>query len=215
MGSRCGLNWGAAAVAVFALVFGAVVPAAVEAADKNEALLTVRCQALSAISMGRAKADWLDIKVTRWSTDEERDALTRVLVEGGNKELSKALAEQEETGWVRFDPRAGGGPGRDPRKTKLYYAREIDWGDDTKEIILVTHRFIGYGSDPQAADGSKIFEYPISVVIMKFAKDDKGEWQGAGTMDVGSKIRYSEVKGRFIVDSFSPQPFLLKRATVK
>jgi hypothetical protein len=202
------------AVAALALVVGATMPAAVEAADKDEVLMSIRTQALSAISVGRTKADWLDIRITRWTTEDERDGLVRILLDGGNKALAEALAEREETGWARFDPRAGGGPGRDPRKTKLYYAREVESGD-TKEIILVTHRYIGYGSTPEAADGSKIFEYPISVIIMKFAKDDKGEWQGAGTMDVGSKIRFSDVKGRFVVDSFSPHPFLLKRATVK
>ena len=121
------------------------------------------------------------------ATDEERDTLIRTLETQGNHGLAAALGEQEATGWVSFDPRGGGGPGRDPRRADLKYAREIEF-EDRKEIVLITNHYPGYGTDPQAADGAKLAEYPVSFVLLKIRQDEDGEWTGIGRMFVGAKL---------------------------
>ena len=117
-------------------------------------------------------------------------------------------------GWVRFDPRGGGGPGRDPRKSKLNYARMIDRGD-VIEVKLVSPNYIGYGRDPEAADGAKLSQYPVSFVLIKLHKDDDGGWKGVGRMFVGAKLRFNAVEDRFEIDEFPMDPVYLKDVKVK
>jgi len=47
----------------------------------------------------------LQIHVTRWSTDEERQKLFAALVEKDRDGLLKVMGDLEETGWVRLDHR--------------------------------------------------------------------------------------------------------------
>ena len=198
---------------VILAVLGLALTAAmvVEAAERDEAELNIKARAVSVMNISRAASDLIDIRVMRWSTDDERDELVRTLETKGNHAVAAALNEIEETGWVRFDPRGGGGPGRDPRKTILRYAREITNGD-TKEIILITNHYIGYGTDPQAADGAKLAQYPLSFVLVKFHKDDKGHWKGIGRIFVGAKIRFDHAGGKFVIDEFPMDPVYLKDA---
>ena len=198
-------------LAVLAVTFTALT--AVEAAEEVD--YNIKARAVSLTSISRAAADLVDIRITRFTPDTERNALVKTLVSEGNHALAAALGEQDEAGWVGFDPRGGGGPGRDPRKRPLRYAREIVDGD-TREVILITNEYVGYGSRGQAADGAKLAQYPISFVLLKFQKGDDGEWKkGIGRMFVGAKIRFDSAGGKFVIDEFPTDPVYLKDVTLK
>jgi hypothetical protein len=201
-----------ALVVALGLVLAAVSPAA--AADKDDFELNVKARAVSTMNILRAASDLLDIRVTRWSTEKEREALAATLEAQGNHGLAAALNEQDSTGWVSFDPRGGGGPGRDPRRSTLRYSREIIEGDN-REVILVTNHYPGYGTDPQAADGSKLAEYPVSFVLLKLQKNDDGEWTGVGRMFVGAKLRFDAAAKKFVIDEFPMDPVYLKDVKVR
>lgn len=197
---------------VAVIAFAAVMP--VEAAESDESEIKIKARVVSTMTITRAASDLLDIRISRWSTDEERQFLVQTLETKGNKALAAELADQDETGWVSFDPRGGGGPGRDPRRSKLRYSREIV-EDGTKEVILVTNNFIGYGSNPLARDGARLSEYPISFVLLKLQQDESGEWTGVGRMFVGAKVRYDAVKAKMVIDEFPMDPVYLKDVKVK
>lgn len=205
------LKTGALVVAL-GFVLAAVSPAA--AADKDDFELNVKARAVSTMNILRAASDMLDIRVTRWSTEDQREALAATLESQGNHGLAAALNEQESTGWVSFDPRGGGGPGRDPRRSTLRYSREIIDGNN-REVILVTNHYPGYGTDPQAADGSKLAEYPVSFVLLKLQKNDDGEWTGVGRMFVGAKLRFDAAAKKFVIDEFPMDPVYLKDVKVR
>ncbi len=197
-------------LAVLALALTAVTVA--EAADKGE--MIIKARAVSIASISRASADLVDIRVTRLTDTDERSALVDTLVGKDNHALAAALADEPEAGWVRFDPRGGGGQGRDPRKATLRYAREIVSGD-TREIILITNQYIGYGSNAQGADGSKLAQYPLSFVLLKFQKDDNGDWKGIGRIFVGAKVKFDNTKKKFVIDEFPMDPVYLKDVTLR
>lgn len=205
------LKYGAVVIAL-GLAFASVSPA--EAADKDDFELNAKARAVSTMNIIRAASDLIDIRVTRWSTDDERDALVGTLQTQGNHGLAAALNEQESTGWVSFDPRGGGGPGRDPRRSTLRYAREIVHGD-SKEVIMITNHYPGYGTDPQAADGSKLAEYPVSFVLLKLQKNEDDEWTGIGRMFVGAKLRFDISRKKFVIDEFPMDPVYLKDVKIR
>lgn len=182
-----------------------------EAADEE---VHIKARAISSMNIIRAASDMLDIRISRWSTDDERNVLINTLEKQGNHALAAALGEEEATGWVSFDPRGGGGPGRDPRRVVLQYAREIV-SDDGKELILITNHYPGYGDDARAADGAKLSEYPVSFVLLKLHQGSDGEWTGIGRMFVGAKLRYETASGKFVIDEFPMDPVYLKDVKIK
>ncbi len=186
----------------------------VVAAEPGEVDYHIKAKAISVVSIERAAADNIDFRVTHLTSDSERQELITILTEKGNHAVAAALVDKAEAGWVRFDPRGGGGPGRDPRKTPFRYAREIVTGD-TREFILITDQYIGFGGRGDAANGSKLADYPLSFVLLKFKKDDKGVWTGVGRMFVGARIKYDSVGGEFTVDAFPSDPVYLKNMTIK
>ena len=187
----------------------------VDAIAQDDVEVNYKARAISVLNIERAAADIFDVRVERWSTDAERDALVKILETQGNHALATALADQTETGFARFDPRGGRGPGRDPRKTTLRYAREIERGD-TKEVILITNLYIGFGSNAQGADGAKLAQYPLSFVLFKFHKDEDGGWQkGVGRIFVGAKVRFDHLGNKFTIDEFPTDPVYLKGITIK
>jgi len=194
------------------LAVAAISPA--EAADKGDFELNIKARAVSTMNILRAASDLIDIRVSRWSSEEERNSLAEALDAKGNHGLAAVLSEQDSTGWVAFDPRGGGGPGRDPRRAALRYAREIVQGD-SKEVILVTNHYPGYGTDPQAADGSKLAEYPVSFVLLKLHKGDDGSWTGIGRMFVGAKLQFDSEARKFVIDEFPMDPVYLKDVKVR
>lgn len=201
---------------IFAMVaLASMALTAVDASAQDDLEVNYRARAISTLNIERAAADIFDVRVERWSTDAERDALVETLESKGNHALAAALQDQEENGFARFDPRGGRGPGRDPRKSSLRYAKEIV-RDDTKEVILITNVYIGFGSNAQGADGAKLAEYPLSFILLKFHKDDDGEWQkGVGRLFVGAKVRFDHVKNKFTIDEFPTDPVYLKDVVVK
>lgn len=186
----------------------------VEAAEDDELEIKIKARAVSAMNITRAAADLVDIRILRWSTDEQRQLLVKTLETKGNHALAAELDSQDEAGWVSFDPRGGGGPGRDPRRAKLRYSREIVV-DGTKEVILITNNYIGYGPNPQARDGAKLAEYPISFVLLKLQQNEDGEWTGVGRMFVGAKVRYDAMNAKLVIDEFPTDPVYLKDVKVK
>ena len=71
-------------VAVLALALTSVAPAA--NADDHE--YQIKARAISTMNIIRAASDLLDIKVSRWSTDDERDTLVKILETQGNHALA-------------------------------------------------------------------------------------------------------------------------------
>jgi len=199
-------------VMALGFAFAAISPA--QAADEDDFELNIKARAVSTMNILRAASDLIDIRVTRWSTEDQRNALAEELENTGNHGFAAALNDQESTGWVSFDPRGGGGPGRDPRRSTLRYSREIVQGD-RKEVILVTNHYPGYGTDPQAADGSKLAEYPVSFVLLKLQKNEDGDWTGIGRMFVGAKLRFDSSSKKFVIVEFPMDPVYLKDVKVR
>ncbi|MEE4271812.1 MAG: hypothetical protein V2I67_09060 [Thermoanaerobaculales bacterium] len=198
--------------AAAALVLAIALTAPVSADDGTE--IHIKARAVSSTNIIRAASDLVDIRIERWSTDDEREELVQILSTEGNRALASALDEKDETGWVSFDPRGGGGPGRDPRRSYFKYAREIAHAEG-REIILITNQYPGYGQTPQAANGAKLANYPVSFVLLKLRENDAGETTGIGRMFVGAKLRYDIASKKFVIDEFPMDPVYLKDVKVK
>ena len=106
-----------AALAVAVVVLAAP-PVAAQDEQVNERF-TARAIAMGTSNppvLPRNRTATVDINISRWTTDEEMEALFGALVEGGQPALVNGLRAQEETGWIRVNgPNASGSMTRFPR----------------------------------------------------------------------------------------------------
>ena len=92
----------------------------------------------SAIAAGEGVDARVEITIDRWTTDEERADLLEMLANDGAERAVEALADQDETGIIRFN----GGTGY-----RLRYARQFQVIEG-RRIVLATDRPIAFGEVP-------------------------------------------------------------------
>lgn len=150
-----------------------------------------------AIGTGPSGQTSIIISITRWSTDEERNALATVLADEGSNELAKALNKQDETGFIRFPQLRSQYP-----SVRLRYAREVPNGDG-RTIILATDRPIGWAEAivrPQRTANNLVTLIQLNV---------DAEGNGEGVMAVGVELIIDQETNTLSISSVSSQPIRL------
>ena len=89
---------------------------------------------MSNISTG-SRAQTIQIEITRWSTDGERDRLLGILKAKGEDALLTALQQAPKVGSIRTP---------DSLAYNLHFAREQEWGDGGRRIFMATDRPISF-----------------------------------------------------------------------
>ncbi len=144
----------------------------------------------------------LQINVTRWTTDEEREKLFAVLVEKGQKDLIDALQDSEETGFVRVTGRT---VSRNPFPSeRLRYARQIDLGEGKRRIVLATDRYISFY---EARNQPRTRDYDMSLLVM----DVDAEGNGEGQLAMGVQLSVDTEKKTLVIENYGTEPVRLTK----
>lgn len=144
----------------------------------------------------------VDITVTRWTTNEEREMLFGELVEHEQQGLVKALRKQEETGWVRVT-----GPSRTGSMTsfpseRLRYARETVNEDGSRRIVLALDRPISFY---EATRQPRWRKYDLTFVVL----DVDAEGNGNGQLAVGVQLDFNYPSKTLVIENFGTEPVRL------
>jgi hypothetical protein len=144
----------------------------------------------------------LQINITRWTTDEEREKLFAVLIEKGQEKLIDALQDTEETGFLRVT----GSPNmRNPFPSeRLRYARQIDLGEGKRRIVLATDRYISFY---EARNQPRTRDYDMSLLVMDLDQDGNGE----GQLAMGVRLAVDTEKKTLVVENFGTEPVRLTK----
>ena len=142
------------------------------------------------IATGRAGT--VTMTITRWTTDAERQQLASILVEEGSSELTDALNDQEETGFIRVP--------RSP-SYRLRYAREFRQGGQ-RRIILATDRPIGFR---EARNNPRLSDYSISII--ELVVDEEGD--GEGVIIVGAELDFNAETRTIEIEGYASAPVRL------
>lgn len=183
----------AAALAAVLLAAPAVAAWAQEGAEEN---LPQRFTAY-AVSMGTVapgSSARIDIEVSRWSGDDERQELLQTLQDRGGRSLPDALRQREKVGWIRH---------RNSLAYDLQYARE-HMTEGGRRIVLATDRPLAFVEN---WTGSRTLDY--NVTLIELVLDDKGEGQGA--LMLGAELSWNAEKSQLVIESFSSEPVRLTR----
>ena len=154
------------------------------------------------------------ITVDRWSSDEEREGLFKALMENDQDLLIRALAEQEECGFIRITS-SGGPSSAGPRarraaaatrpssfpSQRIRYAREFRM-EGQRRIVLALDRPIPYW---EAVGMPGTIDYDLTIVVLDLDEKDEGE----GRMAIGVKLKLDMDAKQLKIENFSSEPVRL------
>jgi len=134
----------------------------------------------------------VDVTVTRWSTQAERDAVTTTLMEQPTK-LLEVLQKMPPVGRLSSPGGVGG---------ELRYAAEGKSGG-TSRIVMLADRPVGFA---EAQYQGRTLEYPFTVIEMRVPPSGNGE----GTIAVAAKIMVDRVSKDLILENYTIAPVQLR-----
>jgi hypothetical protein len=144
----------------------------------------------------------VEINITRWSTDEERQALFSALAEKGQEGLINALRKQPETGWIRVTgPSARGAMTPFPSE-RFRYAREFMLEDGTRRVVMALDRPI---SMYEAMRRPRWRDYDMTLLVM----DLDAEGNGEGQLAIGVQLSFEPETMTLTVENFGTEPVRL------
>jgi hypothetical protein len=150
----------------------------------------------------------LDIRVTRWSNEKERQGLIVTAVEKGQDSLLRALQKMPVHGRISIP----GWRGPDPHNARLgwdlHYAATAPLEDGGQRISIATDRYIGFW---EARDQPRTIDYPFMLIEMRL--DAKG--RGTGKMAVATKIQFDKKKNQMVLENYASEPVRLNEVKIE
>ena len=142
----------------------------------------------------------LQIRIDRWSSDEEREKLMEALKgqQRGGRDLANTLFSKESVGTIRE---------LQSLAYDLRYARSapIEGG---RQIILATDRPIEFA---EAWRASRTLDYNVTLIVLNV--DDEG--RGDGQIMLGAEFGWNEEKNLVEIEHFSSQPIRLNNVRLR
>lgn len=178
---------GALTALTLGLAFGAI------AVAEEELPLNLQAVAANIGARGPRGQTRVDIRITRWTTDEERATLLEALKDPAKRSLPDALNAQDSVG--RFRQIQGLGH-------ELRYSRMIPGEDGGMQIILATDRPIAFA---EAARSARSMDNNVTLIYLTLDAEGKGE----GQMMVGAEMVWNEEKNQLTIENLSSEPVRL------
>ncbi len=152
----------------------------------------------NAFALGQGLASQLQVTITRWTTDEERETLLKALTEQGQEAMIKILEKQQETGFLRLPNTLG---------YRLYYAHQFQDGKN-RRIVLATDRPV---SMAEAWRSGRSLDYAMTLVQLQLDENNIGE----GWMGFAVKLKVDPEKKTLGIENYGTDPVQLKAVRKK
>jgi hypothetical protein len=147
----------------------------------------------NAIALGKGLASNLQVTITRWTTDEERNTLLQTLAEKGQDEMIKVMRDQKETGFLRLPNTMG---------YRLYYAYQTK-KDNKRRIVCSTDRPV---SMAEAWRNGRSLDYASTIVVLELDENNKGE----GILGFAIKLKFNPETRQLEAENYGTDPVQLK-----
>jgi len=198
-----------AGLALFLLTNVAPVTAREQATPPQLTLpLRLSAWAVNMSNIGTGRNNVIDIRITRWTTAEERANLLTAMVENGSDALMRALLKLPSHGRLRIP----GWQGPDPHKVVLGWDLHYAWSTPDPEgghrIVLGTDRYITF---MEARNQPRVSDYPFTLVELRL--DKNGE--GVGKASVATKISFDRKKNMMELENYGTEPVRLQQVKIE
>jgi hypothetical protein len=151
----------------------------------------------TAINMGTrgpATVDRVEIVVTQWSPQAQRDRLIGVLFEKGPGKLLDVLQDLPKVGYFKTP---------ESLAYDIHYAQRTSLPEGGERVVLATDRYIRFW---EVARGSRTTDYPFTIIELRLNGDGRGE----GKMSIATKIIADKKKNEVVLENWGTQPVMLK-----
>ena len=145
-------------------------------------------------SPGRWTTTTVEMVMTRWSSDAERDRLVGILLEKGPQQLLEALQDTPKVGYIRTP---------DSLAYDLHFAQKMAGEDGGERVVLATDRYISFW---EARERPRTIDYPFTVIDLRLPPDGVGE----GKLSLFAKITADKNRKTIVIEDYGTQPALLK-----
>lgn len=179
-----------ACLASVLLLLGSTIPMAQTAGTTERYVAT-------AVNLGQPgpTGPWtVEMVISRWSTDAERDRLIAALIQKGPEALLKTLQELPRVGYIRTPDSLG---------YDLHFARKQPFDDGGERVFLATDRYISFW---EATQRPRTVDYPFTYVELRLGPDGMGE----GRMSIFTKIVYDKDDNAIVLENYGTQPVLMQ-----
>jgi hypothetical protein len=151
--------------------------------------------AVNLSNIGPGTNSQMDITISRWSSDTERERLIKAFMEKGQDELLKQLQKiKPPVGRINIPGQIG---------WDLQFARDLKGEDGGRRIILVTDRRMSFR---EVNNRSRTIDYPFTLIELHLDQNGEGE----GRASVATKITLNKEKNVLELENYSSQPVMLK-----
>lgn len=150
-----------------------------------------------AASLGTGRTAIVDLRVTRWSTDQEREMLLTTLQEFGRERLLSALEKLPPVGTIRTSNSIG---------YDLYYAREHKEADGSRRVFLATNRPVSFR---ELLNNTRSKDFQFTLIELRLGPDGKGE----GKLVPAAKVSWDKDAKRIEIENYSALPVDLLQVT--
>jgi len=153
-----------------------------------------------AASLGTGRSSRVDIKINRWSTDEEREMLLTTLQEFGPDKLLDALMKiRPPVGYMRTPNSLG---------YDLFFARNNPNPDGSRKVVLATNRRVAFR---EAANNTRSMQYQFTLIEIHLDKSGKGD----GKMVPAAKVTWDKDAKKLEIENYQALPVDLLQVTAK
>jgi hypothetical protein len=135
----------------------------------------------------------IQIQITRWSTDAERDRLTATLFEKGSGALLDVVSKMPSAGLIRTPSTVG---------TPLRYARRTA-STNGESVVIITDRPLSFA---ELREAPRSRDYPFTVI--RFQLNSQG--QGQGDVMLATRIQADKVTKDIAFENFGATPIKLQ-----
>jgi len=148
----------------------------------------------NAINMNTGASGPVEIVVTRWSSDGERDRLMKVMLEQGPEKLLDVLQKMPRVGYLRTPDSIG---------WDIHFARRAPQPDGGERVVILTDRRIGFW---EATNRPRTIDYPFTFIELRL----KGDTDGEGKLSLATKIIGDKENNLITLENYDIQPVMLK-----
>jgi hypothetical protein len=155
---------------------------------------------ISGVARSGGTATRIEVRLFKWTTDEERETAKKVLSDGGNTGLYDHWDGLDAIGRFRLTNQPD---------AELKYAYRTE-SEGKVHIVLGTDRPIGFGEAGGSARSSRYI-----LTLIKFEVDAETGKKGEGRIMAGARFVYDEEAGRMVPEAYAGQPILVGSVSVK
>ena len=143
---------------------------------------------------GRPGPGLLQLRISRWASDAERDDITKALMTSGQTGVIDALKKLPEAGVIRTPGTAG---------YAFRYARQRTDATGNETVLIIIDRPLGFA---EFREGWQTVDYPFTIVELKL--NDRG--LGLGKLMAATRIEANAATGDLSFEQYSATAMLLQ-----